>query len=245
MVNLKGVGGRILRRMRTALSLALLAVTAVVTSLVGTPAWAPEDPWRVAARTPMPGGVSMEEAAEVAEFLQGQGYSLAPDLMFSVAQSVALASREHGLDSHLLMSVIMSESGFRTAVVSNKGAVGLMQLLPSTAEAVARRLGMDWDGATYLRDPRTNIALGTYYLRYLLDVFGDDLNLALTAYNRGPGYVRAMIATDGTAQASTDLTSEYATQIVGRLGEGSFRDAAGSWHLASRKARPSLAGRAL
>ncbi len=242
MTGLKGVGGRVLRRLRPAVSLALLAVTSVVASLVGTPAWAPEDPWRVAAWTPVPAGVEPGEAADVASFLEEQGVTLPPDLMFTVAQSVAAASDEHGLDSRLLLSVIITESRFRTDAVSNKGAVGLMQLLPSTAEAVARRLDMGWDGDSYLRDPHTNIALGTYYLRYLLDVFGNDVNLALTAYNRGPGYVRSMLA-GGAEEASDDLSSSYASQIVGRIAP--VQDAHGDWHIVSRKSRPSLAGRAL
>ena len=99
------------------------------------------------------------------------------------------ASRAHDVDYELLQALIATESGFDTRAVSPKGAVGLMQLMPATAE----RYGVSGDSQTLgkkLTDPRTNIRAGTRYLRYLLDLFPGRLELALAAYNAGEGAVQ-------------------------------------------------------
>jgi len=100
------------------------------------------------------------------------------------------ASRDHGVDYELLKALIATESGFDAAAVSPKGAVGLMQIMPATAE----RYGVTGDRKTpvgkKLADPRTNIKTGTRYLRYLLDLFPGRLELALAAYNAGEGAVQ-------------------------------------------------------
>ncbi|MBC5782430.1 lytic transglycosylase domain-containing protein [Ramlibacter sp. USB13] len=100
------------------------------------------------------------------------------------------ASREHGIDLELLQALIATESGFDTAAVSPKGAVGLMQIMPATAE----RYGVRGDGKTpvarKLVDPRTNVRTGTRYLRDLIRMFPGRLELALAAYNAGEGAVQ-------------------------------------------------------
>lgn len=100
------------------------------------------------------------------------------------------ASREQGVDYELLKALIATESGFDARAISPKGAVGLMQVMPATAE----RYGVTGDSRTpvgkKLADPRTNINTGTRYLRYLLDLFPGRLELALAAYNAGEGAVQ-------------------------------------------------------
>ncbi|HEX9720000.1 MAG TPA: lytic transglycosylase domain-containing protein [Ramlibacter sp.] len=100
------------------------------------------------------------------------------------------ASRVQGIDYELLKALIATESGFNTRAVSPKGAVGLMQLMPATAE----RYGVTGDRKTplakKLTDPRTNIKTGVRYLRYLIDLFPGRLDLALAAYNAGEGAVQ-------------------------------------------------------
>ncbi|HXD39529.1 MAG TPA: lytic transglycosylase domain-containing protein [Ramlibacter sp.] len=100
------------------------------------------------------------------------------------------ASQTHGIDYELLKALIATESGFDARAVSPKGAVGLMQVMPATAE----RYGVTGDRkmalARKLADPRTNITTGTRYLRYLLDLFPGQLELALAAYNAGEGAVQ-------------------------------------------------------
>jgi soluble lytic murein transglycosylase-like protein len=100
------------------------------------------------------------------------------------------ASRAHDVDIELLQALIATESGFDAGAVSPRGAVGLMQIMPATAE----RYGITGDVNTpvgkKLADPRTNIKTGTRYLRYLLDLFPGRLELALAAYNAGEGAVQ-------------------------------------------------------
>ena len=94
------------------------------------------------------------------------------------------------MDYALLRALVAAESGFDPQAVSPKGAVGLMQLMPDTA----RRYGVrDDKKATVekkLTDPRTNTQAGTRYLRYLLDLFPGQLELAIAAYNAGEGAVQ-------------------------------------------------------
>lgn len=100
------------------------------------------------------------------------------------------AAKVHDIDHELLQALIATESGFDAAAVSPKGAVGLMQVLPTTAQ----RWGVSADRKQSIRqkltDPRTNIRAGARYLRHLLDLFPGRLELALAAYNAGEGAVQ-------------------------------------------------------
>jgi soluble lytic murein transglycosylase-like protein len=100
------------------------------------------------------------------------------------------ASSAHGIDYELLKALIATESGFDIDAVSPKGAIGLMQVLPATAQ----RYGLAGDRKRSLEqklaDPRTNIRTGTRYLSYLLQLFPGRLDLALASYNAGEGAVQ-------------------------------------------------------
>lgn len=100
------------------------------------------------------------------------------------------AASIHQIDFELLQALIATESGFDAAAVSPKGAVGLMQLMPPTAQ----RYGVKGDAKTTiekkLTDPKTNILAGTRYLRDLMLMFPGKLELALAAYNAGEGAVK-------------------------------------------------------
>jgi len=80
------------------------------------------------------------------------------------------------VDPDLVKAVIRVESGFDAKAVSSKGAMGLMQLIPATAQRF---------GVANPFDPKQNIEGGVNYLKHLLDLFGGDLNLSLAAYNAG------------------------------------------------------------
>lgn len=90
------------------------------------------------------------------------------------------AAARYNLDPALLKAVARAESSFDPQAVSPAGAAGLMQLMPATARAL---------GVTDVFDPRQNIMAGARYLRQLLDRFAGHLELALAAYNAGPGAV--------------------------------------------------------
>jgi hypothetical protein len=100
------------------------------------------------------------------------------------------ASREHDVDYELLQALIATESGFDPTAVSPKGAMGLMQIMPATAE----RYGVTGDSKSPLTkklfDPRTNVRTGARYLRDLLRMFPGQMELALAAYNAGEGAVQ-------------------------------------------------------
>jgi soluble lytic murein transglycosylase-like protein len=93
---------------------------------------------------------------------------------------IAAAAKKYGLDAQLLARVVQAESNFNPRAISVKNAQGLMQLLPSTASHLAVRNPFD---------PAQSIDAGARYLRQLLDQFSGNLELALAAYNAGPGRV--------------------------------------------------------
>jgi soluble lytic murein transglycosylase len=95
---------------------------------------------------------------------------------------------DKGLDPALIAGVIYAESRFRDQT-SHAGAKGLMQLLPSTADDIARKSGGTAFVQGDLADPQVNISYGTYYLRYLLKRYGGNTVLAIAAYNAGEGRV--------------------------------------------------------
>lgn len=91
------------------------------------------------------------------------------------------AALKYGIDFNLIKKVISAESSFRPDVVSNAGAQGLMQLMPSTGKSY---------GVTNPFDPEQNIDAGVHYLSDMLKRFKGDVTLALAAYNAGPGAVK-------------------------------------------------------
>jgi len=100
------------------------------------------------------------------------------------------ASSIHGIDYSLLKAVIATESGFNANAVSPKGAVGLMQLIPPTAERFGVTAGKNATIEQKLTDPKTNIKAGARYLASLIKMFPGRLELALAAYNAGEGAVQ-------------------------------------------------------
>ena len=94
-----------------------------------------------------------------------------------VEKAVVKAAKEHGVNADLLLAVAEVESGLRPDAVSSKGALGVMQLMPSTAASM---------GVVDVLDLDENIDGGARYLREQMDRFGGDLSLALAAYNAGP-----------------------------------------------------------
>jgi soluble lytic murein transglycosylase len=97
-------------------------------------------------------------------------------------------ARAEGLDPALLAAVIYQESKFSPSAVSASGAIGLMQLTPSTAEGIALRTGGTSFHVSDLTDPAINIRYGTWYLHDLFSKYG-SLPLVLAAYNAGQGNV--------------------------------------------------------
>ena len=108
----------------------------------------------------------------------------------SVEHLVRNAATTHKVDFALLKALIATESGFDPSAVSPKGAVGLMQVIPDTANRYGLMGNRKVSVQTKLKDPHTNLQTGTRYLRDLLNMFPGQLELALAAYNAGEGAVQ-------------------------------------------------------
>jgi soluble lytic murein transglycosylase-like protein len=90
------------------------------------------------------------------------------------------SAKRHGVDPKLVKAVIKTESSFKTYAISSKGAVGVMQLMPVTAERF---------GVIDRTDPVQSIEGGTKYIKHLLEIFNNDKKLALAGYNAGENAV--------------------------------------------------------
>jgi soluble lytic murein transglycosylase-like protein len=144
---------------------------------------------------------------------------------------ITRAANDHSLDPRLVKSVMLVESGFNPAAVSPKGARGLMQLMPGTANR---------HGARNVHDPAQNIAAGTRYLSHLLSLFDGNLEKSLAAYNAG----EAAVARYGGIPPYNEtrnyvrrtLTAYYGTPYAG----GSGTSLGGGF---GKSARDSFSGR--
>lgn len=102
--------------------------------------------------------------------------------------SIARAAAEQGLPAALVFGMVHQESGFDPSARSHAGACGLMQVMPSTGREMARKLGLPFS-TLRLTDPDYSVRLGTTYFRRVLAMFGGNVELALAAYNGGPGRI--------------------------------------------------------
>jgi len=134
-----------------------------------------------------------------------------------------LASIEFSVEPHLLKAVMAAESGFNPDAISPKGAIGLMQIMPSTAE----RYGLFGDKKNTLeqklRDPKTNIRLGARYLSDLSKIFPEQQNLVIASYNAGEGAIKQYQntippyrETRNYVQLVTQLYKVYGPRLVSR-----------------------------
>ena len=108
-------------------------------------------------------------------------------------------SEELQIDPMLTFAIIKTESNFRENVVSSSGAIGLMQLMESTAKEQARKLNMEYTKEN-LYKAETNLKIGLNYFNTLLDYYNQNYILAFTAYNAGLGNVQKWI-NEGTIKA--------------------------------------------
>jgi soluble lytic murein transglycosylase len=110
------------------------------------------------------------------------------------AGAIRAGAARYDLDPALVAAVIYAESRFDEHAVSSQGAVGLMQVLPETAEQIADESG----GVTFttedLEVPRINVRYGSYYLRQALDAYDGDVRAAVASYNAGMGAVNEWVA---------------------------------------------------
>lgn len=116
-----------------------------------------------------------------------------PDDPRMLSELIISQSRQYEIDPLVVMAIIKTESNFQKHAVSIKGAIGLMQLRPFTANSIAQEVSdAYYTRAESLKDSRLNIKLGIYYLSKMIARF-DSLELALEAYNRGPSRLRRQL----------------------------------------------------
>jgi soluble lytic murein transglycosylase-like protein len=131
--------------------------------------------------------------------------SFAREFRISVplAKNIYAAAVEESVEPKVAFGLVRAESSFRTTAVSPVGAVGLTQLMPATARWLV-------PGTTRrdLMDEGTNLRIGFKYLRYLMEKYEGDEQLALTAYNRGPGTVNRLLA------RGADPDNGYADKVL-------------------------------
>jgi soluble lytic murein transglycosylase len=137
------------------------------------------------------------------------------------AGAIRSAARANGLDPALVAAVIYTESRFDAHARSSQGAVGLMQILPETADQIARETGGVAFTTADLEDPAVNVRYGCYYLRNALDTFDGDVRAAVASYNAGMGAVtqwRDEAAADGHRLRVADIpypeTKAYVKKVM-------------------------------
>ncbi len=106
---------------------------------------------------------------------------------------LAARAKEFDLDAAMLRGLVRQESVFDASAKSRAGAMGLTQLMPSTAKSLARSVLRQRYRRAFLYDPGVNAQLGAAYLRRLLDQFGGSPVLALAAYNGGPTRIARLV----------------------------------------------------
>lgn len=114
-------------------------------------------------------------------------------------------AEKYNVDPLLVFSIIKAESNFNERVVSSSGAVGLMQLMESTAEELAEELGIDYKKGETLYNPEMNIMLGVNYYSKLIKAYNNDCKLALAAYNAGIGNVDNWIENEVIQDDGSDI----------------------------------------
>jgi soluble lytic murein transglycosylase-like protein len=128
---------------------------------------------------PVSSGIGGVPFSALVDYFSNNGTN---DIMRQAIESeIESAASRHNLDPNLVRAVIRAESNYRHDAVSNAGAMGLMQLMPGTAASL---------GVTDPFNIHQNIEGGTSYLRRMMDMFDQDVDLALAAYNAGSGAVR-------------------------------------------------------
>ena len=130
-----------------------------------------------------------------------------PEMTRQIGETIILESEKYGFDPIFLIAVIQNESSFNPTAVGKAGEIGLMQLKFVTAEWIAKKFDLFYDGPQSLKDPTINIQIGSAYLSYLRKEFAFKSHLYLEAYNKGSTYVRKALESDG-------ISRQYVSRVL-------------------------------
>jgi len=143
----------------------------------------------------------MALAERLAEKYRDRGFDVSP----SLARQIHEAAIDNDIDPEVAFGLVKTESGFKNSATSHVGAIGLTQLMPATARWLQPGVK-----TAQLRNSETNLRIGFKYLRDLIEKYDGDTELALLAYNRGPGTVDRVLKRGGNPD------NGYADMVMGR-----------------------------
>lgn len=135
----------------------------------------------------LPFGSGPAALDHVLDVLRENKAGLGPVDEEKLAEVILVESGRYKLDPLFVLALIKTESNFETLSRSLRGALGLMQIIPFTGEALAGELNLKWRGPETLLDPYANVRMGIRYISSLTERF-NDINASLAAYNAGPTY---------------------------------------------------------
>lgn len=112
----------------------------------------------------------------------------------TITETVISESSKYNMDPVFVLAVIKTESRFNPLALGRFGEIGLMQIKPDTAEWIARKYNITWNGRKTLENPSANIKIGLAYMNYLRSKFNNKAMKYVSAYNMGPTNVRRLIS---------------------------------------------------
>ncbi|MDZ4724335.1 MAG: lytic transglycosylase domain-containing protein [candidate division Zixibacteria bacterium] len=148
-----------------------------------------------------------EEKLQILNAIEGFQIGFSDDEVRSLTEVIYSESNKYDYDPMFILAVILVESSFKRGQQSEKGAMGLMQMIPYVGEDVAQRAGVVWEGSHTLHDYESSIKLGTLYLFEQIMQF-KDVRKALVAYNMGETRLRNLM------RAKAPLPKEYFTKVM-------------------------------
>lgn len=152
--------------------------------------------------------LALKEKLQIYQIIHPHVTGLPPKMERDLAEFIYDKSREYNYDPLFILAIIKVESVFYNYSLSSKEAVGLMQIRPFVARAIARELNIEWKGHETLYDPFANVSMGLHYLFKLDKRFGSDVPAMLTAYNWGPTYVSKRL------RAGESLPLAYSKKVL-------------------------------
>lgn len=179
--------------------------------------------------------VSNPESERIDAVLARRGPGLGLRLRQQLAVAIADEAKAAGFDPLLVLAIIDVESEFRETAVSNKNARGLMQIQPVTLQYISQLQGIKLTPKEIEADPALRVRLGVRYLKYISTRFGNDLDLALMAYNAGPTRV-TLAARQRELEQFRSYVRAVRREYAGLKHE---HGEAGDWAFASRESKPA------
>jgi len=153
--------------------------------------------------------------------LKPQNWILKRIYKLEYSEYVYKYAEENDIDPYLVFAIIKAESNFERNIESSSGAIGLMQLMESTAIEMANEIGQEVIVKESLYNPEMNIKIGINYYAYLLKHYNGNRNLAITAYNAGMGNVDKWIKEGTIKEDGSDIenipfkeTNNYVRKII-------------------------------